>query len=172
VRSLEKAINVGKTKGNKHKRAAAAAGMGVVPAAIAAAIAAATPIIVKIGTLLKSCGIDTKKLGEVAKNIISKVADKKIDQFAEQQIEKEDAGEDVGEFNSGGADESAQTDDESGSDESAQTDDESGSDNGEIVNGVYYPSLKKTFTAKNLNNKINRFNSRYPLPNLKHRRFI
>lgn len=181
VKNLEKAINVGKTKGNKHKRQAAAAGMGVVPAAIAAAIAAATPIIAKIGNLLKSCGIDTKKLSDVAKKVISKVADSKIDEFAEQQIHKEDSGADAGEFNSNdaapedneGGNNNAPEDNEGGSDNAPEdNEDNEGSEGGEVVNGVYYPRLKNRFSAKNLNSKIKRFNSRLPLPNLKHRRFL
>ena len=158
TKNLDKAINVGKNKGH-HK--ASAAGVGFVPA-IAAAIAAATPIVVKIGALLKSCGIDTSKLAAAAKKVISKVADNKIDQFAEQQIDKEDSGEDSGEFNSSGADESS---DDSGADESSD-------DSGEEINGVYYPALRNNLSTNSIQRKMNRFNTSMTLRNLKQRRFI
>jgi len=165
TKNLDKAINVGKNKGH-HK--ASAAGVGFVPA-IAAAIAAATPIVVKIGALLKSCGIDTSKLAAAAKKVISKVADRKIDQFAEYQVDKEDSGEDSGEFNSSGADESSESADDNNDGGGA---DESSDDSGEEINGVFYPALKNNLSARSIQNKMNRFNTSMTLRNLKPRRFI
>jgi len=83
--ALNNSINIGKKKGH-HKKVA---GVGFVPA-VAAAIASATPIVVKIVSLLKSAGIDTKDLAAAGKAIVEKVANKKIDDMAEDQISQED----------------------------------------------------------------------------------
>lgn len=58
------------------------AGIGVVPA-IAAAIAAATPIVLKITQFLKSAGIDVKDLEKKGAQIVKSIIDKKVDQAAE-----------------------------------------------------------------------------------------
>lgn len=89
---LLKNIMIGvKHHDKRHKPGTSAAGVGVVPA-IAAAIAAATPIILKITQLLKSAGIDSKDLQAAGKKIVSKVLNKKIDEAADQAIDQYDAG--------------------------------------------------------------------------------
>ena len=78
--SLQKNILIGsKHKGEKIE---SINGIGVVPA-IAAAIAAATPIVLKITQLLKSVGVDVKDLENAGKKVISRIIDKKIDDTAE-----------------------------------------------------------------------------------------
>jgi len=64
------------------------AGIGVVPA-IAAAIAAATPIVLKITQLLKSAGIDVKDLEKKGVQIVKGIIDRKVDQAADQAAESE-----------------------------------------------------------------------------------
>ena len=64
------------------------AGIGVVPA-IAAAIAAATPIVLKAVQLLKSAGIDVKDLEKKGAQIVKSIIDKKVDQAADQAAESE-----------------------------------------------------------------------------------
>jgi hypothetical protein len=62
--------------------------VGVV--SIAASIAAATPIILKVIDELKKAGINTDELVKKGKEVLSKVVNQKINTFAEKQAEKED----------------------------------------------------------------------------------
>ena len=64
------------------------AGIGVVPA-IAAAIAAATPIFLKVVALLKSAGIDVKDIEAKGAQIVKSILNKKVDQAADQAAESE-----------------------------------------------------------------------------------
>ena len=70
-------------------------GIGVLPA-IAAAIAAATPIVLKVVSLLKSAGIDVSDLEKKAGNIVKSIIEKKVDETAESQEAAEEASEDSG----------------------------------------------------------------------------
>lgn len=72
-------------QGSKQKRSVN--GIGV--ASIAAAIAAATPIILKITEELKKAGINTDELVKAGKGILAKVVNNKVDEFANKQAEKE-----------------------------------------------------------------------------------
>lgn len=74
--------------------------VGVIPA-VAAAITAATPIILKLKSLLKDAGIDTAKLESAAKGLLKKAVNDKIDQFANDKATKEEGGNDA-EYNSKG----------------------------------------------------------------------
>jgi hypothetical protein len=64
---------------------------GVGVASIAATIAAATPIILKVIDELKKAGINTDQLMKVGKDVLSKIANNKINDFANKQAEKEDS---------------------------------------------------------------------------------
>ena len=70
--------------GSKHKHVS---GLGVVVAA--ASTAAATPIILKIIDLLKKAGINTDDLQKKAKEILKKVVDNKVNDFADKLANKE-----------------------------------------------------------------------------------
>ena len=65
--------------------------IGVVEAATAVTVTAATPILVKVAQFLTSLGIDAKELGESAKQILAKqvqnVVDKQQDKQKEENIE-------------------------------------------------------------------------------------
>jgi len=74
--------------------------VGVIPA-VAAAITAATPIILKLKSLLKDAGIDPAKLESAAKGLLKKAVNDKIDQFANDKATKEEGGNDT-EYNSQG----------------------------------------------------------------------
>lgn len=122
--SLEKNILQGIKKG-KHKKTDTVSGIGVVPA-IAAAVAAATPIVLKITQLLKQAGIKSDDLQSLGKKIVSKIISKKIDDQAEV--------------------ESAADDTENTSDAEAETagdESENTSDAGEGIEGVY-PKMRRT----------------------------
>lgn len=72
-------------KGAKHGKKVHGDEIGALPA-IAAAIAAATPIIIKVKALMKSAGINTDKLEDAAKGVLSKLVKNKV--------AKEESGED------------------------------------------------------------------------------
>ncbi len=66
-------------------------GIGVLPA-IAAAIAAATPIVLKAVALLKSAGIDVKDLEKKGGAIVRNIIEKKIDETVEKEEDQESGG--------------------------------------------------------------------------------
>lgn len=90
--NLLKNIMVG-VKHHEKRHGKQVAGIGAAPA-IAAAIAAATPIIIKFTQLLKAAGIDSKDLENAAKKVVQKVVNKKVDEAADQIAESELANED------------------------------------------------------------------------------
>jgi len=96
IASLKKAINEGIKRGKNKGSQESIQGIGVVPA-IAAAIAAATPIIIKVTQLLKSIGVNTDDLAAGAKKLVSNIIEKKIDQQAEAEQSAEDQSEDSSE---------------------------------------------------------------------------
>jgi hypothetical protein len=63
--------------------------IGVVEAATAVTVAAATPILVKVAQFLTSLGIDAKELGESAKQILAKQVQNIVDK--QQEIQKNEA---------------------------------------------------------------------------------
>jgi hypothetical protein len=79
--------------------------VGVEPATTtAAAVATATPLIIKILKLLKEAGIDTKDLAEFATSVVKKAIDKKAEQEAGSEIATDPAqfmAEESGEDSSG-----------------------------------------------------------------------
>ena len=140
--SLVKSINEGKNKGH-HK----ANGVGALPA-IAAAIAAATPIILKIKSLLKSVGVNTDDIVNAAKGVVQNVAKNKLDEFAERQIDQEDQGGGNQDFSSEPIDENSN--DISNDDSDSFVNDDSGNDSesdGEIA-GIAYPSYRRSGNKK------------------------
>lgn len=81
--ALLKQINIGKTK----KRIL---GVGVVPAAAApATVAAATPILVKIATLLKEIGIDPNKVADAALTMAKEKAEQAIEKIDQKNMDQE-----------------------------------------------------------------------------------
>jgi hypothetical protein len=65
--------------------------IGVVEAATAVTVTAATPILVKVAQFLASLGIDAKELGESAKQILAKQVQNIVDkQQDKQQIQDQD----------------------------------------------------------------------------------
>lgn len=69
--------NIAQGAARKHGKA-----VGALPA-VAAAIAAATPIVVKVIDLLKKAGISTDDLAQAAKKVVTKVVQRKIDNAPE-----------------------------------------------------------------------------------------
>ena len=63
--------------------------IGVVEAATAVTVTAATPILVKVAQFLTSLGIDAKELGESAKQILAKQVQNVVDR--QQEIKKSEA---------------------------------------------------------------------------------
>jgi hypothetical protein len=59
--------------------------IGVVEAATAVTVTAATPILVKVAQFLASLGIDAKELGDSAKQILAKQVQNIVDKQQEQQ---------------------------------------------------------------------------------------
>jgi len=86
-KNIATGINHGKNKGKETMN-----GIGVLPA-IAAAIAAATPLVIKAISLMKSVGINPDKLVDVGKKLVSNIVEKKIDQQADQDAASEEAQE-------------------------------------------------------------------------------
>jgi hypothetical protein len=97
------------------------AGIGVVPA-IAAAIAAATPIVLKITQLLKSAGIDVKDLEKKGAQIVKGLIDKKVNEAADSDEPLQNEGSEVVE--------STPLNDQGGGDQEAQS--ESDQEGGEV----------------------------------------
>lgn len=113
VHSLNKNIDDGVRHAKKRKKME---GVGVVMA-IPAAIAAATPIILKITQLLKEAGIDTSDLEKAGKKILNRVVAKKVDDMANA--------EDSGSTKKNNSDQSST--EESGSTEDSNDNDSMGS---------------------------------------------
>jgi hypothetical protein len=88
-KSLAKNIAEG-IKHGKHKKEDTMNGIGVLPA-IAAAIAAATPIVLKAIQLMKSVGINPDKLIDAGKKMISVAVNKQIDEQADKQESADDS---------------------------------------------------------------------------------
>ena len=76
--------------GTRHKasKSDSVNGIGIVPA-IAAAIAAATPIVLKVTQLLKTVGIKSDDLQNIGKKIVSKIIEKNIDNQASAEEDQE-----------------------------------------------------------------------------------
>jgi hypothetical protein len=109
-------------------------GVGVV--SIAASIAAATPIILKVIDELKKAGINTDELVKKGKEVLSKVVNQKIDTYAEKQAESEN------------------TDTESTDTESTDTENTDSSNMDSEVSGIcgFIPNKKR---VRNINQLFN-----------------
>lgn len=93
--NLQKNISQGIKKG-KHKGTDTMNGIGMLPA-VAAAIASATPIILKVTSFFKENGINPDELINAGKKLVGKILDKKIDEQADKEAASEEAQESTGE---------------------------------------------------------------------------
>lgn len=137
TKALKNNINRGLKVGKYKNTTSQISGIGVVPA-VAASIVTATPLIVKITSILKSLGIDTSEIGKTAKNLVKNIVEKKIDSVIEKQdseIEQSGNYEQSGEDNNT----SSANDVESFSDDNTSNSDDmqdSDTQDGESVEGI------------------------------------
>ena len=110
--------------GSKRKRLG---GIGVAPAAAPAAVAVATPLIIKIIDIFKKLGIKSEDLGNVAKSVVEKIASEKVDQINEMS--------ETGEYTPGSSDGSSYSSSSDGSSYSSSSDGSSSEEYGSDPTG-------------------------------------